>query len=349
MNKDCKIYISYCTEDQISEYNLKETENIMLFNVFDESLPNNINNMNCHYSELVIAYYVWKNNLKSDYVCIWDHRRFLTHINYDELDNDKIQSYYSVSVDLTPFEYMIHEGINEYIIWEFIKYMIEVKGIDHDTIIDKIFNKPWDTLWFHSCFNCNWKVFTDLCEFMFGFVDYMIPNGKHNDYNSVQTFIKDMKCSIMHIRSLCKDGEIIDYGRIESEDRDIGNIYEMLLPLYVDLVWNGHFSEFENLKIGVEINEYDENNIINRIGKWIHKNTWTGCRVFYVKVNNDDLGNKLKNMLETIDLYYISCNGIRVVYEFDEDDVIVINLNEYIDVESPISIENKNIKCFDNE
>jgi hypothetical protein len=184
---------------------------------------------------------------------------------------------------------------------------------------------------------------------MFGFVDYMIPNGKHNDYNSVQTFIEDMKRSIMYIRSLCKDDKIIDYGRIESEDRDIGNIYEMLLPLYVDLVWNGHFSEFENLKIGVEINEYDENNIIDRIGKWIHKNTWTGCRAFYVKVKNDDLGNKLKNMLETIDLYYISHSGIRVVYEFNEDDIIIINLNEYIDVESPINTEDKNIKCFNNE
>ena len=60
-------------------------------------------------------YYVWKNNLYSDYVCIWDHRRFFTPINFDRLDNNEIQAYFHVYTEMATYEYMIHEGINRFI------------------------------------------------------------------------------------------------------------------------------------------------------------------------------------------------------------------------------------------
>ncbi len=342
--KNWRAYISYCSEEQKNEYNLKSNENIKLINVFDDLDNKNINFLNGFYSELVMCYYVWVNQLHSDYICIWDHRRFITPINFDKLDNNYIQAYYHICTDKTPFEYMIHDGINEYIIWQFIKYMIEEKNIDHDLIIDTIFNKPWeDRLWLHSCFNCNWNVFNDLCNFMFKFVNYLIPNGNYKDYNSLEQFVKDMKTSICILKPKFKDNEIIDYGRVEGEDRVIGNIYEMLLPLYCEFVGFKSFSEIEDKHIALNLSTYkydisDKNYktiLKENIKKWISKNIFTGCRDFAIITNK-------KNYNEILDIvnkysYELSNNYVNV-YMSDNEEInkyITLNINEYIDSESP--------------
>ena len=68
--KNWKAYVSYCSEQQKYDYNLKETDNIKLIDVWTDLPADNINYLNHHYSELVTCYYVWKNQIKSDYVCI---------------------------------------------------------------------------------------------------------------------------------------------------------------------------------------------------------------------------------------------------------------------------------------
>ena len=113
MNKNWKAYVTYCNDNQKNEFNIKETEHIKLINIFEDMELPNINHINHHYSQIISMYYVWKNNLYSDYVCIWDHRRFFTPINFDRLDNNEIQTYFHVYTEMTPYEYMIHEGMNE--------------------------------------------------------------------------------------------------------------------------------------------------------------------------------------------------------------------------------------------
>ena len=83
MNKNWKAYVTYCNDNQKNEFNIKETEHIKLINIFEDLPLPNINHINHHYSQIISMYYVWKNNLYSDYVCIWDHRRFFTPINFD--------------------------------------------------------------------------------------------------------------------------------------------------------------------------------------------------------------------------------------------------------------------------
>ena len=342
--KNWKAYISYCSEEQKNEYNLKDNEHIQCINVFEDMNDPNINYLNHFYSELVMCYYVWKNQLYSDYVCIWDHRRFITPINFDKLDNNCIQAYYHRYTDLTPFEYMIHEGINEYIIWQFIKYMIEEKYIDHDHIMETIFKKSWENrLWLHSCFNCNWNVFNNLCKFMFDFVNYLIPNGDYTNYESLEQFVKDMKTSICILKPKFNNNEIIDYGRVEGEDRVIGNIYEMLLPLYCEFVGYQSFSETEDKHIALNLStyKYDKSNkkyetiLKENIKKWISKNIFTGCRDFAIITNKENYNE----ILDIVNKYsYELSNNYVNVYMSDNEEInkyITLDINEYIDSESP--------------
>lgn len=69
-------YITYFDDHQINEFNLKEDDNTTLFKGNDTSYEGkNINHLNIFYCELCTLYYVWKNNLKSDYVCFKQYRR----------------------------------------------------------------------------------------------------------------------------------------------------------------------------------------------------------------------------------------------------------------------------------
>ena len=53
-----KAYISYYGDNIINDFNLKETDNIKLWNIKEDI---GINKLNCHYANLVCAYYIWKN------------------------------------------------------------------------------------------------------------------------------------------------------------------------------------------------------------------------------------------------------------------------------------------------
>lgn len=342
--KDYKAYVPYIdiSTDIVSEFNLKETENIKLYNISEDK---GINSLHYHYAELVAAYYVWKNQLKSDYVCLWNHRRFLTPIKFDELDKDKVQVYYHVYTELTPYEYMIKDGINEYLIYQFIKYMIEKKNIDRSVLIDKIFNKIWgNNLWFHVCFNCNWKVFNDICEFVFGFLEYVIPNGKYEHKESCDLFLKELQTSFCASEKMYKDDQLFtNNGRIKSGDRSFGAIYEMFLPLYCDLIWNGTFSEFDSMKIGVHIEEYNKQTIKDELRRWISKNIFSGCRDFYIKTTEKNYED-LKDFIYS-DWYYIYHRQVTVCTKFSND-TIELKLNEYVDVEDPTKNSNYEIKRF---
>ena len=76
LNNNIKTYITYFDDNQIEEYGLKGDDNTILFKGNDTSYKGkNINRLNTFYCELCTMYYVWKNNLKSDYVCFKQYRR----------------------------------------------------------------------------------------------------------------------------------------------------------------------------------------------------------------------------------------------------------------------------------
>ena len=82
-----KLYISYVNNDTIDKFNLKENNIVSLFEANNTNKYNldNINYLNNHYAELCLYYYIWKNQIHSDYISIGHHRRYINKINRAEL------------------------------------------------------------------------------------------------------------------------------------------------------------------------------------------------------------------------------------------------------------------------
>lgn len=74
---DYTIWVSYHKDEFVEQYSLKEDEHHKLFPTHKPAELPNINIMNPVYSEMVLMWYVWKNNLKSDYVGFEHYRRRL--------------------------------------------------------------------------------------------------------------------------------------------------------------------------------------------------------------------------------------------------------------------------------
>ncbi len=72
-----RIWVSYHKDELIEKYGLSEDEHHTLFATHMDVAGKNINHMNPVYSEMVTMWYVWKNNLKSDYVGFEHYRRHL--------------------------------------------------------------------------------------------------------------------------------------------------------------------------------------------------------------------------------------------------------------------------------
>ena len=66
-----KIWRSYYSLEQYNDFNLLTNDNVIPYNTNDLSnTSNNINYLNEYLGELVMFYYIWKNNIKSDIIFI---------------------------------------------------------------------------------------------------------------------------------------------------------------------------------------------------------------------------------------------------------------------------------------
>ncbi len=77
MEKDYTIWVTYHRDEFVTQYGLKEDEHHRLFASHKPVEGKNINIMNPVLSEMVTMWYVWKNNIKSDYVGFEHYRRHL--------------------------------------------------------------------------------------------------------------------------------------------------------------------------------------------------------------------------------------------------------------------------------
>lgn len=164
--KDYTVWVSYHKKEMVEQYNLREDEHHKLF--YTNSIPkeNNINIMNPVYSEMVTMWYVWKNNIKSEYVGFEHYRR--------HLDIQKLPKSGQCQV------FMVADFVNQTIYEQYATYHCSK---DMDLIIDILNekygegNKYVDHIMNSKIFiaNCTffmkWEDFTKLCEFMFGISD----------------------------------------------------------------------------------------------------------------------------------------------------------------------------------
>jgi len=164
-----KTYITYFDDRQVDEYNLKASDDVVLFKGNDTSYSGEtINYLNTYYCELCTLYYVWKNNLKSDYVVFKQYRRSFDWKSVKRLpDNGEVICYYPI---------WMHESV-------IMQYAIchgRKRATDLMELLGEMYGKKSDCygyfknssmLYTNNTMVLKWSDFCSMCEFVFGMLD----------------------------------------------------------------------------------------------------------------------------------------------------------------------------------
>ena len=213
-----KTYITYFDDNQIKEYNLKADENTILFKGNDTSYPGeSINNLNVFYCELCTMYYVWKNNLKSDYVCFKQYRR---PFHYESIGRmPKIGEV--ITFDKTKTDGLV---INQYAYYHGRKRAIELYHIlctlfggDSEEVS---YFKDKQYMYTNNSMVLNWKDFCNMCSFVFGVIDKI--DGFYGLHYNHKKYEKNAE-------------EYTEDGREDYQKHWMAYIGERLVSCYIDL------------------------------------------------------------------------------------------------------------------
>ena len=339
---------SYYEDDQIKEYNLNNYKDndieIKLFNTNDlnMSCDNQINYLNPYLGELPMMYYIWKNNLKSDYICISQYRRDITYIDYNELDKNKIQVIYrwddndSVKLKDRLLPKRDPSGKIKRTLWKFLK---EHYNLSNSELL-KIKNKT-----IFQCMACfvwamNWETYCKLCELIFGFLDSLFPNDKWKNIDTILKFRNKEK--IKYIKKYNKDDDYV-FNDNRYLVHIIEDILSIILSSFIDIFKNNKYSDETYI-----LTEVNKNHTIFDVADFYRLNIKCNPEHIYIKC----LDNK---SYKEFDNFFIKRNHwafyrmIVINKNQKYDNVIQLNINQYINLNQPIDLYNnqyeiKNIK-----
>lgn len=330
-----KIYCTFFDNSQISEYNLKETDILKLYNSNDLNIKEeNINYLNPYICELVTYYYIWKNHIKSDYVGFCHYRRHYNKIYYDYIDDNHIQCF-----KLGYLEFSIEN--------EFQQLLYDYFKIYYPELYNKIkFNKNNKYPYF-SCLKISyimtWDVFNDICNFIFGFFDFV-----GNTYN------KNWKIEMFDINKKLN----VDNTEFKQH---IGVYCEFFMSLYIGLKYQ--VKDFnDDIKDVIIYNTTNKQNLFNSY----KRNLKTGCKQIFNISNSDyiieEIGkNRITNIEYNDDNFYMYYQYDTILLNLQNIDInyfinkvklsgknpILLNDNEYVECEMFSNYENYKIKNID--
>ena len=330
-----KIYCTFFDNSQISEYNLKETDILKLYNSNDLNIKEeNINHINPYICELVTYYYVWKNQIKSDYVGFCHYRRHYNKIYYDYIDDTHIQVF-----KLSGAEFHIENNLQQ-LLYDYFK-------IYYPELYNKIKFNENNKYPYLCCLKMSyimtWNVFNDICKFIFGFFDFI-----------GETYNKDWKTEIADIIKLL--------NVYDPEFKQLIGIYcEFFLSLYISLKYQ--IKDFnDDIKNVIIYNTTNKQNLFNSY----KKNLKTGCKQIFNISNSDyiieEIGkNRITNIKYNDDDFYmyyqydtilLNLQNIDINYFIDKvklsgKNPILLNDNEYVECEMFSNYENYKIKNID--
>ena len=337
---------SYYKDEQIKEYNLNnyidDNIEIKLFNTNDLNMEGNyqINYINPYLGELPMMYYIWKNNLKSDYITISQYRRDISYIDYDELDKGKIQLicnwYENNNVKLKDriLQYRDPTGFIKDTLWKFLK--------EHYSLSDKqirnIQNKKS-----YGCMACfvwamNWETYCKLCELIFGFLDKLFPNEGWKNIDKILEF-RDNQKKFYYELYPNKEDWVFDNNRY------LTYIIEDTLSIILGQFFNifGNNKYWDSTYILTEVNK---TNTIFDVAKFYKLNLKCNPFRIYIKCLDEESYKEFYDFFIT--KYNWEFNMISIIKKDEEYDnrAIKLNIDEYIDLNKPINLyENKyNIK-----
>ena len=163
---DYTIWVSYHKDEQVQHYGLKEDEHHKLFPTHKDAELPNINVMNPVYSEMVTMWYVWKNNLKSDYVGFEHYRRHLSIARMPE-DNECIV-YNRVSLGSETLYQQYCHWHNQADMDLMLEVLDDTYGENNIYVKHIVSNN----MFIANCtFLMKWRDFTQMCCFLFGAID----------------------------------------------------------------------------------------------------------------------------------------------------------------------------------
>ena len=164
--EEYKIWVSYYNDEQVNKYGLNNDENHELFATHHDIEGKNINHMHTVYSEMVLMWYVWKNNLKSKYVGFNHYRRMF---NVDRLPQKGECQIFQISNfgNRTVYE--------QYAQWHNKKDMdVMLSVLDNTYGKDNPYSKhilESHILISRCCFLMKWGDFTKMCNYLFKALD----------------------------------------------------------------------------------------------------------------------------------------------------------------------------------
>ena len=343
------IWTSYHSKDIPSRYNIKEDEHIKLFCTTDNVEGENINYLNEYLGELCTMYYVWKHNIKSDYVGFQHYRTLLRniHTNKDLL----IENGWPYKIN----ELFYMGGIQSHIVYSSIQYLDSKyrisMGLPTNEIIDKYLLR--NTLVF-SCnmFVCKWEIFTDLCETIFGFLDYLFPNKTWGDINTLSTYIEN-SVKLFNDTKRKDDDHWYWATNYPYNKRYLIYFYEYFIPLYLNLRYNQSYDGVSYSAWNIDNNnllrqykvivcDFENKDIsLEHFHKWYELNNCTGAfKYFILNYKNSKVYDKY---LENNGLFYGQYKYVEFTDNLDKNindyyekynwhfEIYKIGINEYID------------------
>lgn len=159
-------YITYFDDHQIDEYNLVADDNTTLFKGNCTTYEGkNINNLNTFYCELCTMYYVWKNNLYTNYVIFKQYRR---PFNWEAIGDMPCPG---EVITYAP-TYLYNPMYIQYAICHGRARAMDLMNLFAK--IDQDLCEYWKTsMWMYTnnSMVLNWNDFTAMCEYIFGILD----------------------------------------------------------------------------------------------------------------------------------------------------------------------------------
>ncbi len=338
-NTKCNIWrISYNNTDK--EYVLKnyysDDYNITIYD--NDKIYNGvcINNLNRYYGELCTMYYVWKNNLKSDIVGFDQYRRQWHDINFDKINNDKIQVYTCWNTSNS----LIYNNDLGCFLYHFIMYIKFYYPQYNDKLNYLLFKYP-EIRNHINIFICKWEIFDKICNIIFGFLDYIMPNKQWIKKNTIKEYI-DFNSKI----NIIKNQNVAEY--ILYSNRYIILLIEILYGTIFNLISESFdYGQCSNCYILYNCNNEDD---FNNIMKTYPYNVGNG--IDFIFINNEDKFIKYFNNIVKEDLctyqniFSYNDYSIRnhVTLNWNVDNIktngykIKLNKNEYLYADSSIEL-----------
>ena len=212
--EEYRIWVSYYNDEQVNKYGLNNDENHQLFATHHNIEGKNINHMHTVYSEMVLMWYVWKNNLKSKYVGFEHYRR--------RFDVKRLPKGKECQV-LQMLNFGSQTVYEQFAQWHNSKDMdIMLSLLDNKYGKDNPYSKhilESHTLIARCCYLMKWTEFVKLCNFLFPLIDdYAATLGISTD--SVDGWVEKAKRDFPN-------------NRTEYQVRVIGFLSERLISAWI--------------------------------------------------------------------------------------------------------------------